>query len=192
MTVKYKKYTIEIINDPTYSLNSTDNTNHYDKEYFEGIMNEDRFYPTSKHGIRVLENDKEISSAIICEVGGATGIHDNSFVLTDNNIIICCCDKICCLQLPELLLNWRKRFDAVTCFAVYDFDGDFLIHGELSVTRIDKNGNAKWSFAGRDTFITSDNSNAFVIDGDKIILKDWDGYKYKLDKNGVVLESSVR
>jgi hypothetical protein len=189
MKIQYKDYTIEIINDTCYTLNSTDNTRHYDKEYFKGKMNEDRFYPTSKHGIRISQNGKEISSAIICEVGGATGIHDKSFAFTDDSILVCCCDKIYCLQLPRLSLNWRKRFDAATCFGIYDFDGDFLIHGELSVTRIDKDGNEKWNFIGRDILVTNDNTSAFEIYGDKIKLKDWEGYKYMLDKNGLVLES---
>ena len=189
MTSQYKIYSIRIENDETYSLNSTDNTHHYDKEYFYGLINEDRFYPTSKYGIRIFLNNKEISSAIICEVGGGTSVNNNSFVFADDGILICCYDKVYSLELPTLVVNWVKRCDPATCFGIYNFLNDFLIHGELSISRIDKNGHEKWNFGARDIFVTQDNSSAFVITENKIMLKDWEGYKYVLDENGSVLES---
>jgi len=187
MTVQYKDYSINIVDDLSYSLNSADNIVHYDKEYFDGVINEDRVYPTSKHGIRVKQNEYELSSAIICEVGWATGIHENSFLFSDNNLFICCCDKIYSLRLPALEINWKKRFDPTTCFGIYRFENDFIIHGELSIKRIDKAGNEKWTFGAREIFVTQDGTESIKIHSDKIELKDWEGCKYTLDKNGVEL-----
>lgn len=185
MTVNYKDYSIDIVDDQTYSINSADNTSHYDKIYFDGSTNQDRFYPTSKHGIRVKQADKELTSAIICEVGGATDIHNGSFTISEDTLLICCCDKIYSLKLPDLSINWHKRLDPATCFGIYPFDNDFIIHGELQITRIDKDGNEKWTFGARDIFVTPDGKASFTIQADKILLTDWEGYKYKLDKNGV-------
>ena len=82
-------------------------------------------------------------------------------------------------------INWFKRLDPATCFGIYQFDNDFLIHGELQISRIDINGNEKWTFRARDIFVTSDGDNSFAIQADKILLIDWEGYRYTLDKNGV-------
>lgn len=185
MTIKYKDYSIDIFDDPTYSINSTDNTSQYDKIYYYGSTNEDRFYPTSKHGIRIKRTDSDFTSALICEIGVATGINKNSFLVADDNLLICCCDKIYSLKLPDLSFNWRKRLDHETCIGIYPFDIDFIIHGELKITRIDKDGNERWTFGARDIFVTPDGKNSFAIQGDKILLMDWEGYNYILDKNGV-------
>lgn len=188
MTVKYKGYTVDIIDDQTFSINSVDNTSQYDKVYFNGSTNQDRFYPTSKHGIRIRQGDEEVSSAIICEVGGGATIHSKSFIISDKSLYICCCDKVYSLSLPDLSIAWSKRLDPATCFGIYSFDNEFIIHGELSIIRIDKNGNVKWEFSARDIFVTQDGTESIAFQGDKILLKDWEGNKYTLDKNGIEIK----
>jgi hypothetical protein len=184
MRVSFKEYTIDIIDDSNYTLNSADNVAFYDIEYFDGMTNTDRVYPTSKHGIRVSNDEGELASAIICEIGGATTIHDNSVVITNDSILICCSDKIYSLSIPDLKLNWKKRFDAATCFAIHPFNGDFVIHGELQITRIDKDGNEKWKFIARDIWVTPEGNDALELKDNKIKLKDWEGYEYELNPDG--------
>ena len=183
MTVEYKDYTIEIIDDSNYTLNSTDNIVSYNIEYFGEMANTDKVYPTSKHGLRIREDEKELTSAIICEVGTATTIHNKSFIIKDDTLLICCCDKVYSLKLPALKLNWKKRLDPATCFGIYSFKDDFIIHGELEVTRIDIEGNEKWKFGARDIFVTP-GKEAIDVMQDKIKLRDWEGYEYLLDENG--------
>jgi hypothetical protein len=65
MRLSYKEYTIDIIDDSNYTLNSADNVISYDKEYFDGMLNTDRVYPTAKHGIRISRDGDELASAII-------------------------------------------------------------------------------------------------------------------------------
>lgn len=184
MRVVYKKYNIDIVDDSTYTLNSADNNVKYDIEYFGGMLNTDRVYPTSKHGIRISEDGIEIKSAIICEIGGATSIHDTSFVMVDDSILICCCNKVYSLTIPDLKINWKKRLDPETCFSIYPFKDDFIIHGELQITRIDKEGNEKWTFGARDIFITQGGKGSIKFMGEQIILKDWEGYEYVLNEHG--------
>jgi hypothetical protein len=59
MRVSFKEYTIDIIDDSNYTLNSADNVIFYDIEYFDGMTNTDRVYPTSKHGVRVNKDEDE-------------------------------------------------------------------------------------------------------------------------------------
>jgi hypothetical protein len=184
MRVRYKDYSIDIINESNYTLNSADNLVSYDIEYFDGMTNTDRVYPTSKHGIRVTKEGDELASAIICEIGTATAVHDNSVIIAGDSILICCSDKAYSLSIPDLQLNWKKRFDPATCFAIHPFMGDFVIHGELQITRIDKDGNEKWNFTARDIWVTPDGKESIELKDNKIKLKDWQGYEYELDPDG--------
>jgi hypothetical protein len=184
MKIEYEQYRIELTDASTYSLNSSDNIEKYQLEYFQGTQNEDRFYPTSKHGIRLFENDIEINSAVVCAVGGTTGIHENSFLIENDNILICCCDKIYSLKIPELSINWTKRLDLATCFGIFEFKDDLIVHGELQILRIDKKGNIKWEFGGRDIFTTPDGKDDIKIGKDTIRVKDWNGYEYILNEFG--------
>lgn len=187
MTVKYRDYSINIVDDQSYSPNSADNLSHYEKVYFAGSINEDRFYPTTKYGIRIYQENRELSSAIICEIGAGTIIHDRSFIISESSLYICCCDKVYSIKLPDLSLNWSKRLDPSRCFGIYSFDNNLVIHGELMISCIDQNGNVKWEFGSRDIFVTQDGTEPIIIQGDKILLKDWEGYKYTLNKNGVAV-----
>jgi hypothetical protein len=184
MKLTFGNYVVDIIDDSNYTLNSVDNITHYDVEYFFETINSDRVYPTSKHGIRVNKADQELASAIVCEVGGATTIHGQSALVTGDSVLICCSDKVYALSMPDLRLKWRKRLDPATCFGIYPFAGDFIIHGELQITRIDKEGNEKWSFGARDIFVTPNGKKSFELLSDKIRLTDWEGYEYLLNEHG--------
>ena len=184
MTASFHDYLIEVLDEPGFRLDSTDNLFVYDNIYFD-----DKAYkPTSKHGIKVSKDGQAITSALICETGGATGIHDNSFIIRGDNLLLCCCDTVYSFILPGLTLNWKKKLDAATCFSIYSFRDDFIVHGEMEVKRVDLNGNVKWSFGGKDIFVTHDGTASIVLTGDKIKLLDWGRNNYTLDENGVLIQ----
>jgi len=180
MTTRFKEYTIDIVDDPCYSLGSADNSFIYDKVY----SHDTEYRPTSKHGINITRGGQSITSAIICESGGATAIHDNSFIIAGDVLLVCCCNTVYSFKIPELNLNWRKEFDPATCFAIYPFKEDIIIHGELEIKRVDLDGNIKWDFSAKNIFVTQDGREAVKFNGDKIEVIDWDGDKYVLDENG--------
>lgn len=125
MKHNYKNFEIEILDDPNYILNSVDNLKQYEKVYFDEKHPEDKFCPTSKHAIAVNKFGSEISNAIICEVGGSTGIHENSFIIEDDKIWIRICNKIYCLKIPSLELLWKKEFDSFTNLCIYKLEENF-------------------------------------------------------------------
>jgi hypothetical protein len=182
MTTRFKEYTVDIIDDPTFNPGSADNLIGYETVYFDNT----EYQPTSKHGIRVTKEGQSIGSAIICETGGATGIHDNSFLITADDLLICCCSTVYSFKLPLLTLNWKKELDPATCFAIYPFKDDFIIHGELEIKRINRAGNVKWDFSAKDIFVTQDGKEAVRLIGDRIEVTDWDGDKYILNVDGQV------
>jgi outer membrane protein assembly factor BamB len=185
MKLNYKNFEIEIVDDPTYILNSVDNLRKYKKIY---TKTESQFHPTSRHAIIVNENDIEISSAIICETGGSTSIHENSFIIEDDKIWICACNKIYCLEIPSLELRWQKEIDSFTNFSIYKIEDTFLIHGELQIFRITKEGEILWDFGGRDIWVNIEGKPEITIEKNLIRLFDFESNEYVIDFDGKEIE----
>ncbi len=131
----YKNFTVEVFNDSTFSLNSSDNLNVYKNIYFGENAEK---YPSSKHGIRLIENGEEINNCLIIGSCGGTGINKNSSILDNNNLLVCCSDSVFSISILDLKLNWVKKLDMATCFKIFRIEDDFVVHGELEITRIDR------------------------------------------------------
>lgn len=134
---QYKDLIIEVFDDPIYSFNSTDNKVNYSKCYFGKDARE---YHTSKHGIIIRRGNQEISSCLVVGSGGATGIYQRSTLVDKDELLICCCDTIFCLTIPNLDLKWNVQADKVTCFELYKLQNDYIIYGECQITRITCDG----------------------------------------------------
>ncbi|MCM0668473.1 hypothetical protein [Flavobacterium tyrosinilyticum] len=184
MNVSYKNFEIEVINDKNYVLNSSNNLHQYQKAYCE----ENEFRSSSKHAVIIKEHGIEISSAIICETEGATGIHENSCIIEDDKIWILVSNKIYCLKIPSLEIIWLKEFDQFTNFCLYKLEEDLLIHGELEIFRITKNGEIIWSFGGRDIWVNPEGNEELTIEDNTILLVDFESNRYILDFDGKLLE----
>jgi hypothetical protein len=181
---QYQNLTIEVRDEPTYKLGSADNNFIYSKHYL-GDGGQD--YPTSKHGIKIFQDDQILESCIVIGSGGATGIHKNSTIIDNDNLLVCCCDTVFCLTLPNLDLKWKTRADQATCFQIFKQQDEYIIHGELQVTKLDKDGNKKWEFGGADIFVSIDNEEEFKLESDGILLTDFAKTKYKIDFDGKLL-----
>lgn len=175
---QYKDYTIIVFDDSYYKENSADNSHHYDIIY--GASSEFGF--TSLHGIKIYDVfDNLIKSVCVCTTGGGTGIHKNSFVISEGKLLICCCDSVFCLLIPSLTLEWNKVCDSATCFGIYSYQKDFIIHGEMEISRINGKGEILWQYSGRDIFTTLSVNDVFSIKENKIIVKDWLENTYIID-----------
>ena len=178
---KFKNLTIDISDDQTFSFGSADNKYKYLKHFFgEGGQK----FPVSKHSIKIFKDDEEINSCIIIGSGGATGVYKNSSLIDDDKILLCCCNTIFCLTLPELDLKWKTKADRATCFEIFKQQDDYIVHGELQVTKLDKDGQVRWKFGGADIFVSIDNEEEFKIENDGILLTDFAKTKYKIDFDG--------
>ena len=185
MKVKYNNLTIEITNEPDLDLSNI--SQKFNKQYPSELGQKLEYQPSSMHGIRISENGTEKCSAILLESGGATGITENSFVIKNESIYICCSDMVYCLKLSDLSVNWRNQCDPGTCFQIYEFEDDFIIHGEMQISRIDEQGKTKWNFGARDIFVSPDGKNELKIIENRIEVIDWQGYKYVLNSAGELL-----
>jgi hypothetical protein len=182
--IDYKNLKIEVFSDELYSLNSADNVNTYDCVYssYNSINSDyDNYIP--KYGIRIKDNKKVLKSAVlIAGGGGTTSPHDKSVLIDNNTLITIIGDSIFSLSLPELAVNWKVVCEnTVTCFEVYICSDGYIVHGELSILKINKFGQIEWEFFGRDIFTTPEGRDDFQINDKHVIAMDWEHNVYKID-----------
>lgn len=176
--------TIEVCDEPAYRYDSADNIFYYSKQHFCEFAQE---HPNSKHGVKIIQDDEIINSCIIIGSGGSTGIYQNSSLVDNDQLVVCCCDTIVCLSLPDLELKWKTKADSFTCFELFTLEDDYIVHGELLITRLDKNGKIKWEFGGTDIFVSLDATEGFRLEKDYIMLTDFGKTQYKIDFEGKLL-----
>lgn len=180
----YKDLIVEILNEPTYEFGSADNNFNYTKFFFSDDGQE---YPTSKHGIKIYSDNQIIASCLLIGSGGATGVYQNSSLIDNNELLICCCDTLFCITLPALDLKWKTKADLATCFQIFKQGNDYIVHGEMIISKLDKDGNIKWEFSGSDIFVTLDNEEEFKFENDCISLTDFSKTKYKINFDGKLI-----
>jgi hypothetical protein len=174
------KYRIDIYHDKTFTEGSVDNVTQYDFVYFE----RSEFEFPSILGIKIFQNDTLLRSAVIGSIGGGTTVHDTSTIIENDRFLVCCSDTIFCLSIPDLTLFWRTKADQATCFEIYKYQDSYIIHGELVISRLDKDGKILWQQSGADIFTTLDGKDNFAITDKYILATDWENRRYKFDFNG--------
>jgi hypothetical protein len=179
--LNFDEYEIELMNESSYTFDSVNNISKYDFVYQD---EESEIYQSTKHGIKVFKDEKLHKSAVVCATGGATGIHENSAVIFDEDILICCAGKVFSLSLPDLNLNWMKQVDDATCFRIFKTETGLFVHGEINASRIDSDGNIIWSQSFADILVTPDGRDEFIMHKDFIEIEDWNHDKYKLNFDG--------
>jgi hypothetical protein len=179
-----EKYRIEIYDDQAFTAGSSDNTNVYDYVYFE---KSEYIFP-SIYGIKIFQNDTLIKSAGIGSIGGGTAIHDTSTIIENARLLVCCSDTIFCLSIPDLTLLWRTQADQATCFEIYKYQDSYIVHGELEISRLDKDGKILWQQGGQDIWTTVEGIDDFAVYDDYILATDWQYNRYKFDFHGKLIE----
>jgi hypothetical protein len=185
-TLLYRDMLVEIKSDDTYTKDSSDNVFHYDFIYCDNESSDNE--PSSKIGVILKKDDKIVLSAILCGVGGATGVHDNSVLIDNDKLLVCVANKVFCLSLPDLHLIWITNPDWASCFQIFKTQHGIIVHGEAEISSIDLFGKILWSFSGADIFVTPESGNEIELTKDYINLVDWNGKKYQIDYNGKLIK----
>jgi hypothetical protein len=178
------KYKIEIYEDPTFEAESADNVNKYDFIYLDDSL----FRCSSVFGVRVIQSKKQIASVIIASNGGGTVLHNTSTLLEEDKVLVCCSDTIFCLSIPTLTLLWKTKADQATCFEIFNYKDKYIVHGELEISMLDKDGNIIWQQSGADIFTTIGGKNDFALENNYIVATDWQNNKYKFDYDGHIIK----
>ena len=123
-------------------------------------------------------------SAIVGNTMGATGLHENSFVVEDNRLMICCSNHIICLTLPDLNLMWSTAADDITCFEIFKYKDKYIVHGELEISCLNRQGQILWRYSGEDIFVTINNYDRLILSDNYIIARDFNNKTYKINYDG--------
>ena len=83
--------------------------------------------------------------------------------------------------------------DTFEPFGIYEIDNGYIVHSELDIYRITKEGDVLWSFSGNDIFtgLKADDEYYISIEESRIKLRDFNDDYYILDLDGNLLESSL-
>lgn len=183
----FENLNIEVYDVPAF-YTVPDNPYPYSLYYYS---NECQDSQGSMHGVRIYNSGVEVNSCLLIGTVGTT-VHQTSVLFDDDLMLICCGDALFCLGLPDLDLKWQTQVDFVACFQIFKLEQDYLVHGEIEVSRIDKDGEIKWNFSGADIFVVLDNTEAIALQSDHIFLTDFEKNTYKIDFNGSVMWDSIR
>ena len=156
--------------------------------YYKVFISGDIDVLTSQIGIELFENERLISSCLIGSGGGGTGITENSFLFSQDELVVCCSNTVFKLTIPNLNLQWKTVADIYTCFGIYNLEKDYIIRGEGEITRLNNNGEIVWQRGGRDIWTTAEGVDDFAIYDNYILATDWDYYRYKFDFDGNLLK----
>lgn len=172
-------YSIGLIDETSYDPESVDNVREYNR-FYSGKPHKDLDFPT-RHGIWLFKEEEVEKAVCLCASGGPSRIHHQCSLLQDKRLLICCADSVFCLAFPALDLIWVTEADQATCFGIYEHKDGFIVHGELAISRLDKDGKILWQFSGPDIFTTLSGKDVFRLSGDVIEAETWDGSKFRID-----------
>jgi hypothetical protein len=161
---------LHVVNEPTYTLGSSDNARKYPVE--KNLSPMDR--PSSIHGL--LLNGAPL--AVLANSGGASGVHEHSVFFFQGSLYLALGDSVVSLNLSPLKVSWVLKVDEATCFGVYCHQphAALISHGELSIARFSSDGRVIWSAFGEDIF-----SEGFALHENFVEAIDFENRSYKFN-----------
>ena len=176
LRLHHRNFEIVVENVPHYGTAEGETARRFDREIQLDASTD--IYTTSKHAVTVLRFGDPQASAILLAGGGASGIHEHSAIVHDDDVLIAVGPYIARLAIPSLETKWTAETDDATCFGVYYSTKHHLIlsHGELNIAALSPDGTIAWSTSGADVF-----TNGFTFDDNSIRARDFNGRDYTFD-----------
>jgi len=174
-----ERYEIKITKDSQYTLFSTDSKFYNHVFQMEEYIRNDYVsaYSVSVHSL--------ITDYKIAIIGRAYGSVENCAVLEGDRLVILIDDYMVSFDLIVQNLELKiKVIDFGTGIEIYAFDDGYIVNGEVDIIKVDKLGNKIWSFSGRDIWVRPNGESSINIQNDRLLLIDFEGYEYHLDKWG--------
>ncbi|QXH55103.1 hypothetical protein [Pseudomonas maumuensis] len=170
MNIDSRYGVITVVDEPTYTFDSIDNTRRYAREI---TLDDDD--PSSVHGVML----DEASMLVVRAGGGGTGVHAHSALVIDDKLLLAVGNQIACVSLivPNDLL-WSRKVDLATCFGLYWAAQQRVLisHGELEITGVSLEGDIIWKAMGADIF-----TGRFQLAPDYVEVVDFYDTVYRFD-----------
>lgn len=157
------KYKIEISEDATYTLQSTDNR-HYDYTFNPSNLTRNDFIKAFNIKIEDIRNHSLATN--IALIGSLFCSEDHCAILINSILIVLMNDLITQFDLESKSLTRFKDLGEHGCFfEIYHVDDGYIIYGELEILKLDFMFNIIWAFSGADIFVSQDDQPAFICCG---------------------------
>ena len=181
MTLSNKTYWVNITK-VDYPLRSSE------AEAYDHVFNPCGYKENNFHSAFVIKIKTAGRENIVALIGSFYANAEHCATLDDSDLTVLMDDEIVLFDLDAVSILKHKTVGDETYFSIYPVSVGYLIHGELSILRIDNSYARVWDFSGSDIWVVQDNAGeAFKIIGDRIFLEDWNGIKYTLDMDGNLL-----
>jgi hypothetical protein len=155
---------------------------------------------TSILAIEISKRDLLFKRVLVTGIVGGCYLHiandedkGQSVKLDGRNLILSLGVTLISINLKSATVEWMISPDMAEIFEFYDLGNDILLRGELAIYRIDKSGQVKWSYGGRDIWVNIDGRNEVTIMNDKIVLIDFQSNEYWINyEGGTIKDLPVR
>lgn len=176
---------IKISIDETYTVESSDNI------FYNIVLNPHYFKKNDMYKTFSIKIDlfyKEICVALI----GSFYSYDTDCALLDNEILtILQNDAIVQINIIDGSLILYKEFDCFGCnYGIYKVKSDYIIYGEIEIIMLDSKFNKKWTFSGRDIFVSMSKKKSFELCEQSIKLYDFEDNFYEVDFGGKLIRET--
>lgn len=182
MILQNERYKVAISVDEMYTVGSTDNM------YYDIVLNPRKLqhYDIYKVFNIVVDNGMEVFK--IALVGNFYSYSKDCALLEESILTILQNNVISQIDLQSKSLLLYKDFECMGCnYGIYKTNEGYIIYGEIEIIMLDWDFCKKWSFTGRDIFVSCSAKKSFEICRDKIKLYDWEENYYEIDFSGKLL-----
>ena len=175
---------IEITEDRTYTVNSADN------RFYDVILNPDNYQRRDEYKVLSISIDLFTSVLHIALIGPFYNSYISNCAILDGEILtILQADVITQVKIRTGSIVQHIKLDTFGCnLAIYKVEKGYIIYGELEIMMLDFDFHKKWSFFGKDIFVSVSGKNPFELREKSIHLWDLEDNEYEIDFEGKSVE----
>ncbi len=167
---------INISIDETYTIGSVDN------KPYDLVINPKHLKHYDMYKVFKLQIDLFYKMFVIALIGDFYIYSTDCAVLEEQVLTILQNNAIIQLDINDGTIRNFKELDNCGCnFGVYKIKKGYIIYGEVEITMLDFDFNKKWSFSGKDIFVSISNKNTFELCDNSIKLYDFEDNFYEID-----------
>ena len=173
---------INISIDTTYTVESTDN------KPYDLVINPRHLKHSDMYKAFSIQIDLFSKTISIALIGDFYSYDKDCAVLEDKILTILQNDAIVQLNINDGTMIKFKEFDCFGCnYGIYRVQNGYIVYGEIEIIMLDFNFNKKWSFSGKDIFVSMSDKKAFELCENSIKLHDFEGNFYEIDFSGKLI-----
>ncbi len=176
---------IHIWVDDMYTVDSSDN------KPYDLVINPRGYKQNDLYKVLALQIHLFDETICIALVGDFYSYEIDCAILDNDILTVLQNNAIVQLRVTDGTMLLYRTFD---CFGynygIYKVKKGYIIYGEIEITMLDFDVNKKWSFSGRDIFVSLSEKRAFELCENSIKLYDFEDNFYEIDFEGKLLSES--